>query len=293
MINEPLVTIAIPFYNSEDFLSYAILSVLNQSYRNWELLLLDDGSTDSSLSIAKSFTDERIVIYSDENNFGLVYRLNQSVLLAKGDYYARMDADDIMHSNRIARQVAFLQVNQQIDLVGTSWYSINDKNEIISKKNPPKQPDQNDIYYSICFLHPSILGKKDWFISNKYDDRFLRIEDYELWLRTISHSHFENILEPLMFYREFGMPHLKKYTRTQLSSLLIYSRYKVYHMPLLLSVKLRFKAFFKILIYGVFSLIGKVDFLIKLRTKDGLFFLRLEAQEDLEHAISKTILMQS
>ena len=84
-------------------MSDAICSVLNQSYIDWELLLLDDGSTDESLNIAKSFTDGRIKIISDGMNRGLIYRLNESINMARGKFYARMDADDIMHPDRIKK----------------------------------------------------------------------------------------------------------------------------------------------------------------------------------------------
>ena len=100
-----LVTIGIPFYNASQFLEYAIKSVINQTYTNWELILVDDGSTDDSLSIARSFNDQRIKILSDGVNKGLVSRLNEIILNSRGSYIARMDADDIMHFERIEKQI--------------------------------------------------------------------------------------------------------------------------------------------------------------------------------------------
>ena len=103
-----LVTIGLPFYNDRLTLELAIKSIFAQTYKNWELILVDDGSTDGSLNIAKKITDKRVRIISDEKNKGLIFRLNQIASLAKGKYLARMDADDLMQPTRIEKQVEFL-----------------------------------------------------------------------------------------------------------------------------------------------------------------------------------------
>ena len=116
-----LVTIAIPAYNCQEYIDYAVQSVINQTYKNWELLLLDDGSTDGTLQKLKAYeTDDRIRIISDGQNRGLIYRLNQSINLAHGRYYARMDADDIMLIHRVQSQIDFLEKNPSIDVVGSN-----------------------------------------------------------------------------------------------------------------------------------------------------------------------------
>ena len=106
-LHEPLVTVGIPFYNSEKYLSDSVKSTLNQTYTNLEIILLDDGSTDSSLKIAQEFEkkDKRVIVISDGENIGLPKRLNQLSQLVNGKYYARMDADDIMFSNRISSSI--------------------------------------------------------------------------------------------------------------------------------------------------------------------------------------------
>lgn len=286
MKTEVLISIGIPFFNAQEFLAYSVLSVLNQSYANWELILLDDGSTDNSLSIARSFNDKRISVLSDGKNLGLVTRLNQLIEVSKGKYIARMDADDIMHPDRLAKQVNFLEENTCIDVVGTSWYSINNKNEIISLKHPPRCPKRKDLITNICFLHPSILGKKEWFISHSYDSNFERIEDYELWLRTISESTFENIQEPLMFYREFGIPHFNKYLKTQLNAFKIFFRYKKYSLPISLTVILLLRQILKIIVFTFFVSIGKVDLIIKRRNKKPCPFDLADANQELMRSIN-------
>ena len=123
-----MVTIGLPFYNAEKYLALAIESVLQQTYTDWELLLLDDGSTDNSLSIAQSYAqkDSRIKVISDGKNKNLATRLNELPSLAQGLYLARMDADDMMHPARIERQLAVLETHPEIDVLGTNAYIIND-----------------------------------------------------------------------------------------------------------------------------------------------------------------------
>ena len=105
-----LVYVGIPFYNAEKYLDYAIRSVLNQTYTNWKMTLIDDGSTDSSLALARKYTsDTRVKVISDGRNKGLVYRLNELVKLSDCKYFVRMDADDIMHPQRLEKQLRYLE----------------------------------------------------------------------------------------------------------------------------------------------------------------------------------------
>ena len=117
-----LVSIVIPVYNGEVYLRDAIQSVVNQTFQNWKLYLINDGSTDGSLVIMEEYAlrDARIKVIDDGQNKGLVTRLNQSVEIAVGKYYARMDADDIMYITRIEEQVTFLESHPDVDVLGTS-----------------------------------------------------------------------------------------------------------------------------------------------------------------------------
>ena len=220
-----MVTIGLPFYNAEKYLALAIESVLQQTYTDWELLLLDDGSTDNSLSIAQSYVqkDSRIKVISDGKNKNLATRLNELPSLAQGLYLARMDADDIMHSARIERQLAVLKAHPEIDVLGTNAYIINDENAVTSTRYPltPK----NTLTRVKSFIHPTIIAKKQWFLENPYDTKALRMEDAELWYRTHSKYHFVRLNEPLMFYREVGNNYYKKYFLAQQSKAYIFSKY--------------------------------------------------------------------
>ncbi len=268
-IDNVLITIGIPFYNAEKYLEQAIHSVINQTYTNWELILLDDGSVDRSLDIAKSFNDPRIKLISDGENKGLVIRLNQLTTLINGIYYARMDADDIMHYERISKQLKFLLNNPEVDVVGSRYYSIDINNKIVGITDVNLTPDSvHSFLKSGCFAHPTILGKSEWFRNNPYNENWnTMMEDYELWLRTISISNFTNIKEPLLFYRSVGVPTLKKYSRQTFNVIKLIQKRKYYNIDFFDMVYYSFVNLLKIIIYFLFYLIGGLEFIVKKRSK--------------------------
>ena len=277
----PYVTIAIPFYNSESFLEYAVLSVINQTYTDWELLLIDDGSTDSSLKIAKRYQSNKIRVISDGMNKGLVFRLNQSVELAQCTYYARMDADDIMHIDRIKTQIEFMTNHPDVDVVGSDIYTIDDKNNIIAcatKGHIPYTPIRS-------FSHPTIMGKTDWFRNNRYDSNYIRCEDSELWLRTYRYSVFRNITTPLLFYREYGVPTFSKYLKSQLSVLKIYLRPKKYKINIISALFNIIYAIVKVMVCIICQCFGLKNVFIRSRRRAKKDFNIDQASKDLQMAI--------
>lgn len=260
------ITVGIPFYNAEKYLQDAILSVINQTYTNWSLVLIDDGSTDKSLDIAKSFVNNKISVVHDGLNRGLVYRLNQIVEIADGDYYARMDADDIMHFERLEKQILFLKANPKVDVVGSSYYAIDSSNNVLGFREANLVPKSiNDILKKGCFAHPSIMGKLNWFQNNKYDGDWERMEDLELWIRTFSFSEFRNIQEPLLFYRVFGVPVLSKYIKSNLGIIKLLRKRKEYSISFYDSYYFSGTFLFKIIVYSFLDFLGKVDFILKNR----------------------------
>lgn len=285
----PLVSITIPFYNCDSFLDKAVLSVLNQSYKNWNLLLIDDGSTDNSLLIARQYEfDTRVSVISDGLNKGLVARLNESVELASGEYYARMDADDIMHPLRLEKQVEFMKSHQDIDVLGTSAYTINENDEIkqlILYENAPIVDP-----FHPCFLHPSVMGRIEWFRRNQYCGNFERMEDFELWLRAFKTSHYYNLSLPLMYYRESGVPIPKKYLATQKSALKLAIRGKSYNLSIGTRVKYFMQTIIKCLVCVGLGAINKPELQIKLRRRKTKTIDIKEAQRGLEQALSSNFI---
>ncbi|MHB9035609.1 MAG: glycosyltransferase family 2 protein [Armatimonadota bacterium] len=198
-----IITIGIPFLNSKDTLPDAIRSVFAQSFEDWELILVDDGSSDGSIDIAYAVDDPRVRIISDGVNRGLAFRLNEIARLAQGSCLARMDADDIMHPNRLACQVEFLNANPQIDLVGTAIYTIDAANNPVGLRcMDPIATDAVSVLKGGLFMHPTVAGRAEWFLNNPYDESFLGSEDHELWFRTFRYTSFGKLRVPLLYYRE-------------------------------------------------------------------------------------------
>lgn len=206
-----ILTIAIPFYNAERFLNLAIESVISQSFPDWNLILIDDGSTDTSLSIAKKyeFADKRIKVLSDGKNKNLAIRLNEVAAIVNTKYLARMDADDIMHVDRLKKQVDILERFPSIDVLGTNSYSINEFSKVTGIRIG--WIESAEIVSVKRFIHPTIMAKTLWFKENPYDPKAVRVEDIELWIRCNKKYNFMCISTPLFFYREFGDKYYKKY----------------------------------------------------------------------------------
>lgn len=207
------VTIAIPFYNAEKYLPDAIRSVFAQTYTHWELILIDDGSTDRSLAIAKSVTDPRVRVISDGRNLRLANRLNQITRLARYDLIARMDADDLMSPHRIEKEVAVLEENPRIDLVTTGLFSVTNQLEMIGCRwNNKPFITHDELLDRNIVVHAAILARKSWYERYLYDASLKVAQDYSLWLRAsfANDFHLHFIPEPLYYYREEGNVSLKK-----------------------------------------------------------------------------------
>ncbi|MEW6983699.1 glycosyltransferase family 2 protein [Colwelliaceae bacterium 6471] len=203
------VSVGIPFYNPGDYLRDAICSVLAQSFTDFELILLDDGSTDHSLAIAQSFADPRIKVISDGKNLGLPARLNQLITLAQGEYLARMDADDLISINKLQQQVEFLDKQPNIDIVSTGICTITNDNQVIGYRQTRHQThcDFNPaevIMGEADIAHATIMARKSWYLNNRYNEDAKLMEDYQLWIdAAIKHDLKVGYLpSPMYFYRE-------------------------------------------------------------------------------------------
>ncbi len=192
-------------YNSEKYLEEAIDSILNQTYSNIEFIIINDGSTDKSLKIIQEYMlkDKRIVLISRENK-GLPYSLNEGIEIAKGDYIARMDADDISLPTRFEEQVTFMKKNLDIGICGT-WAEI--FGETINNRllRHPKNHDElkTRLLFSVCFAHPTVMIRKNVLELNnlKYNISYMNAQDYELWNKLSQVTKMENIQKVLLKYR--------------------------------------------------------------------------------------------
>lgn len=212
-----LVSIVLPVYNEQKTLYEAVDSVLKQTYSDWELLIIDDGSEDKSLKIAKEYLkrDNRVKVLRNNINQGLVYSLNKGIKAAHGEFVARMDADDISLPQRLEKQVDFLTQNPDYGLVGT-WAKVvqNEKVRAYHKRPGDNTILQYYLLFNTPFTHSSVMMRKSVLDEvGLYDENLPKIypEDYELWQRVAEVSKVANLPEVLHIYREFGESITKKH----------------------------------------------------------------------------------
>jgi glycosyltransferase involved in cell wall biosynthesis len=199
-----LVSITSAFYNEDHFLLDMIKSVFCQTFPDWELILLDDGSTDNSLQIAQSIDDPRVRVFTNGQNLGRSASLNRLTELSRGKYIARFDADDMCSPARIEKQVEFLEKHQEVDVVSTGVVNLGDNDvplghtflDMSTHREICRKPLR---YFAIS--HPASMGRKRWFEKNLYDETISISVDANLWFRTYLHSTFANIPEALFYYR--------------------------------------------------------------------------------------------
>ncbi len=213
----PSITIILPVYNGAITLADSIRSVLRQTFTNYEILLLDDGSTDNSLDIAKTFSDPRIRIIQNGTNCGLAYRLNQGIDLARSPYIARMDQDDICFPERLARQFQFLESHPDIDLLGCRVMVFRNLNTVLGLA--PFRETHEDIcrypWRGLYLAHPTWMGKTEWFRRHRYSiPEAVLSDDQELLLRAYPESRFFCLEEVLLAYRKESF-RLSKTLRTR------------------------------------------------------------------------------
>ncbi len=220
------VTIGIPFLNARRYLAAAVRSVFAQTHEDWELLLIDDGSTDGSIDVVRHLDDPRVRLLGDGSNRGLCARLNQIASMARGTYLARMDADDVMHPERIERQLELLRADARLDLVDTATFTVDDDLTPLGiRGDRPLDARPEAVLANGLLIHPTVMGRAEWFRSNPYDPVFVRAEDRELWSRTCVTTRFARRCEPLFFYREGPAGNLGNYLRSERTVRAILRRY--------------------------------------------------------------------
>ncbi len=208
----PVVTIALPVYNGASTLKLTVNSILRQSFQNWELIILDDGSTDNSLELMRSFNDPRIRLVEGEENIGLSARLNMAMDMAKGSFFARMDSDDVSFPQRIEKQLDYFESHQDVDLLATNYVIFNDDFEWLGKLSVKQQHDDicRKPWNGFYMPHPTWMGKLEWFKRYRYKSYADGAEDQNLLLRSYASSHFACMDEVLLAYRQSDLSLIKK-----------------------------------------------------------------------------------
>lgn len=273
MSNSPELSVVMSVYNGQDYLEESIESILNQSYSNFEFIIINDGSTDASGKIIENYAakDKRI-IYIQQQNVGLTKSLNIGVKRAKGKYIARQDADDVSFSRRFEKQMAFYSQHTDAVLCGT-WCIETDKDCGSKVRKYPIDDSQlrKNLKYVNYFCHPSVIFLRDAFIeAGEYDESFTTAQDFELWIRLAEIGKLTNLPETLVnkrigFSQAISWKHrgqkidvIKKVISKHFSSwreINIFKSYR-YYLPLL--------------VYGLIPMpILKIIRIIRYRGKNG------------------------
>lgn len=216
----PKLSILLPVYNGQKYIAECIESVLAQTYINFELIIINDASTDNTLSIINGFSDSRIKVINNKRNCGITYTLNRGLRYSKGDYIARIDADDKMLPNRLHEQVYFLENNQDFAMVG-SWYEIIDKDgKHVSIAKPLTEHEDLKLLllFANQFAHSTTMIRYSVLNILKYSNSYKHCEDYDLWLRISATHKVGNLPIVLSKYRVHNTNVSSLYNKQQLKN---------------------------------------------------------------------------
>ena len=198
----PTVTVLMPVYNAELYLNEAIESILNQTFINFEFLIINDGSIDKSEQIISSYKDHRIRYVKNEANLKLIATLNKGIEMAQGKYIVRMDADDISLPHRLQTQFDFMELHPNVALCG-SWFEVLDGKSGVGKYVGNHYEIMMKMLYQCHFCHPSVIMRKS-ILENfivKFDPLYTHAEDYDFFIRIGEKFELANIQEILIMYR--------------------------------------------------------------------------------------------
>ncbi len=198
----PRISVIMPVYNAESYLKEAIDSVLGQSFKEFELIIIDDASIDNSVAIVESFVDKRIILIKKDKNTGITDSLNKAIQLCKGKYIARMDADDISVVDRFKKQFDYMEANPSVLVLGTMYRFIDSDTRL---SHLPLKHDEIKLFALTQnpVAHPTVFIRKTVFeqFKLKYDKERLHVEDYDLWTKVLNIGKIENLPDVLLLYR--------------------------------------------------------------------------------------------
>jgi glycosyltransferase involved in cell wall biosynthesis len=220
IIQNPKISVVMPIYNRREFLEEAIQSILNQSYVDFEFIIINDGSTDNSKSVVSQFEDNRIVYVENQKNIGVSASANKGIRLAKGEYIARMDSDDISLPDRLEAQLKFLEKNKEIALCGSWIRTFGEGKTCIMRV--PKDHDIIKCYmlFSNVIWQPTIMVRKNILLDNNfyYNPEYVNGEDYDLWARILKRYKVANLEKVLLCYRIHSNQTVKIFNKAQIEN---------------------------------------------------------------------------
>ena len=209
-----------PVFNGEKYLKQSIESILNQTYSDFEFIIINDGSTDHSLDIISSFKDSRIQCFENKENIGITRSLNHGLILARGEYIARMDADDFSLPGRLEAQVAHLDANPEIGVLSVAACIIDSAGVLSDSIVFPA--DHFSIQWRMCFfenpiIHPGVMFRKELVLAvGGYDENLTTSQDYILWCLLSAYTKFANLQDVFLYLRKHTENISIKYNQEQI-----------------------------------------------------------------------------
>jgi hypothetical protein len=222
MPEQPVVTVLMSAFNGAAFLPEAVESILNQTFSNFEFLVIDDGSADGTARLLAAVRDPRMRVVRNEQHLGLTRSLKAGVELARGQYIARMDADDVALPERLEKQVALLMKRPEIGILGSACYVIDQAGREVGLLHMPED-DLRIRWTSLLgnpFAHPTVMLRRDVLMNSglNYDETFQATQDYDLWMRMLRYTCGGNLGEPLIRYRMHTDRVTSKFREVQLKN---------------------------------------------------------------------------
>jgi len=228
-LKKPLVSIIMPVYNEEASIKKAIKTVIDQTYKKFELIVIDDGSTDGTSNIVKTLQelDERIIYLRNEENRGTTYSLNRGLRKASGEYIARIDGDDWYHPRKLELQVKFLERRSEYGIVGTFYILVDESGHAVKVRLPVTHSEiMKRMAYRNAFAHSSIMVRRSVLdMVGYYDERYEYAQDYDLYFRILEVSKGYN-LPSYLLYRMRRRQGRRTLTKRTLNSILIPLRHR-------------------------------------------------------------------
>ncbi len=217
----PLVSVVLPVHDGEQYLAAAIDSILRQTHAHLELIVIDDGSSDGSAAIAASFTDPRLRVVRNERNLGLVATLNRGIGLARGEFIARMDADDVAAPERLALQLQRMIEDPDLAVLGTNITYADATGRVVGRpRSLPCGPAlvRWRLLRGTCLYHPTVMLRRAALGDERYSPEYIHAEDYDLWLRLSRRHRLDNLPQSLLLHRRHGQSVSARHLESQLDS---------------------------------------------------------------------------
>lgn len=202
-MSTPTISVVVPTYEAAPYVERAVSSILAQTFQDFELVVVDDGSCDDTVDLVESIDDDRIRVIVRENETGITSALNRGIEESNGRYIARHDADDWSAPRRFEIQVRTLESNPELALVGTGAYLVDERGDVFARRRVLERPSLSDLRSHNEFVHGTVLMRRDALEAvDGYDEWFETAEDYDLWLRLADRYTVGNVDRPLYYFRQ-------------------------------------------------------------------------------------------